>query len=433
MPVEMKNVGNLGYVLLDNPPVNAIGKDIRQGLLDAVEWAEARKLEGVIVTGAGIAFAAGADAKELVVPGAGGTQRLPRIIGTEKAIELISSGKSISGKQAKELGLIHETDDDPISFAEMARQEWLNIAVPSDELNADAVMPETLEKYRAIAAKKMRGQSAPLQAIDLVNLASQKTLLEGMAEERKIFLKLRHCDEAKALRHIFFAERGAKAPKSLKKIDTPMVESVVVVGGGTMGASIAYAFLNKNISVTILEINDEAMARAKNNVEEIIIASLKRNLVNQEKCDRMRANFKIETDYSKLNAVDIVVEAGFESLDVKKEIFGKLQANLPENVIFATNTSYLDIDEIADSLDNSSRLIGLHFFAPAHIMKLLEIVRGANSSDDALALGFSVAKKIAKIPVLASVCDGFIGNRILMRYREGGGYFVDGWCVAVAD
>jgi 3-hydroxyacyl-CoA dehydrogenase len=463
---------------LDNPPVNAIGQAMRQALLVAVLWAEAEGLERVILTGHGRNFAAGGDTREFdqapepphlpdvlnrieqspvhwiaaisgaalgggaeialachyriarpdatigfpevligVVPGAGGTQRLPRLVGLDNALEMIPTGKSVTGQQAKVIGLVDELDDDPVARAEMVNSEWLDMAVPVGELNSGQAGPAVYEKARDVAMKKMRGQDAPLKAIDLLERSESASLDEGLKAERDAFLTLRTTDQSKALRHIFFAERGAKAPDWIDSAPDD-VDHVAVVGGGTMGSSIAYALLNAGMTVTLLETDAPAVERAEANVARIIEASLKRGLIDEDGADARRNRLSVTDDYEKSADADLAIEAAFESMDVKKVVFEKLASALRPGTVLATNTSYLDVNEIAGTIDDPSRVLGLHFFAPAHIMKLLEIVRGERSSKKTLATGFALAKRLRKVPVLAGVCDGFIGNRILARYRE---------------
>ena len=478
MAVSRVRDGIYGYVTLDNPPVNAIGRAVRQGLLEAVDWAEAEGLERVILSGAGRAFAAGADAREFdlppepphlpevldrierspvawiaaihgpalgggaeialacryriarpdariglpevtlgVVPGAGGTQRLPRLVGIETALKMIPTGKPVSGAAAKEIGLVDAVDDDPIACAEMLNSEWLGMAVPVGELNSGDADEALFDAARQVARTRMRGQQAPLRAIDLVALSRSATLPAGLQAERAVFLELRQSDQARALRHVFFAERAARVPGWLNADPAPLGH-VAVVGGGTMGAGIAYALLNAGLKVTLLETDADAVARARANVEKIVEASLGRGLIDAAGAQARRAGFAASADYAKAAGADLAIEAAFESMEVKQQVFTRLQSVLRPGAVLASNTSYLDLDRIAEVLDDPARLVGLHFFAPAHIMKLLEIVRGAASSDRALATGFALAKALRKIPVLAGVCDGFIGNRILARYRD---------------
>ncbi|MCC0015561.1 MAG: enoyl-CoA hydratase/isomerase family protein [Rhodobiaceae bacterium] len=478
MAVSRRRDGIYGYVEIDNPPVNAIGQEIRQGLLDAVDWAEAEGLERVILSGKGRALAAGADTREFdaepppphlpevanriekspvawiaaihgfalgggaelvlacryriarpdamiglpevnlgVIPGAGGTQRLPRLVGMEKALELIPTGKPVSGVEAKAIGLVDELDDDPVGYAEMVNTEWLGMAVPVGELNSGAAEPEDFAKARRAAENRMRGQVAPLKAIELLELAQTASLEDGMRAEREAFVELRKSEQARALRHIFFAERGARAPDWLTA-EPAKVEHVAVVGGGTMGAGIAYALVNAGQAVTLLETDADGVERARGNVGKIIDSSLKRGFIDDDGAAARRGRLTVSSDYGAAADADLAIEAAFESMEVKAEVFGRLQSVIRADAVLATNTSYLDVDEIAGTLADPSRLVGLHFFAPAHIMKLLEIVRGKASSERALATGFALAKRLRKIPVLAGVCDGFIGNRILSRYRE---------------
>jgi 3-hydroxyacyl-CoA dehydrogenase len=485
MTVTTRQSGRIGYVTMDNPPVNAIDVAIRQGLIDAVDWANSNGFERVILTGAGRAFAAGADAKEFdtapiephlpdvcqaiesssvpwiaaingvalggglelamacrtriappnaqlglpevtlgVVPGAGGTQRLPRLVGLAKAIEMIGTGKPVSGRVALEIGLVDQIADDPVQAAEVFDLSQLGVAT-SKRAVASAEMAE-IESIKAKIINRSAGQIAPLRAIELVSLSMNANFAEAVAAERKAFLELRQGEQARALRHIFFAERGAKAPSWLSAEPRPIAQAVVV-GGGTMGAGIAYALLNAGIRVVILETDAAGVERAKTNVGKIIDQSVSRGLISQSLAQDIHGRFDASTDYAAAANADLAIEAAFESMDVKRSVFGQLESVMTKDAILATNTSYLDVNEIAAVLNDPSRLVGLHFFAPAHIMKLLEIVRGDETSDHALATGFALAKQLRKIPVLAGVCDGFIGNRILARNREAADtVFMDG-------
>ena len=479
MAVHRKQAGRVGFVELDNPPVNAMGQAVRAGLLEAVEWAEAEGLERVIVSGAGRVFAAGGDAREFdlppiephltevlsrieassvpwiaaahgaalggglelmlvcrariaapdtslglpevnlgVVPGAGGTQRLPRLAGTATALDMIPTGRSLSAVRAKEIGLIDRIADDPVAAAEAVEAGWLAERVRIGELSVQPADEEAVETARRTARKKRRGEEAPLRAIALIEDAQRLPLSEGLARERAAFLELRGSGQARALRHLFFTERAARPPAWLKDTPVPAHESAAVVGGGTMGAGIAYALLLAGLTVTVIERDAESAERAGAAIGALIETGVKRGALSREKADGLRARLTTTDDYGTAASAGIAIEAAFEDMAVKKTVLAALERALPENAILATNTSYLDIDEMAAGLGDPSRLVGLHFFAPAHIMKLLEIVRGRATSDAALALGFALAKRLRKVPVLAGVCDGFIGNRILARYRE---------------
>ena len=488
MPVHWRRDANIGYVELDAPPVNALGLDMRRGLLAAVDWAEAEQLDRVIVSGRGKVFCAGGDAREFdgpplephlpdilnrienspvpwiaaahgaalggglelmlacryriaapgarlglpevtlgVVPGAGGTQRLPRLIGLEQALRLIPRGKAVDAEQALALGLINDIDPEPVYFAELTNAEWLGMTVPVGELNAGAATEEAYEAARALARRKMAGQQAPLRAIALLQAAETLPLKAGLARERAAFIELRGSDQARALRHVFFAERAAKAPPSLSRIKPEPLERIAVVGGGTMGAGIAYALLSADYRVTVLEADSDGVARARANIDTLVTGGLKRGAISEARAATLRAALTLSDTFADAAGAQLAIEAAFESMDVKIEVLEALQKVISASAILATNTSYLDIDAMAASLDDPSRLVGLHFFAPAHIMKLLEIVRGAATSDQALAQGFALARTLRKTPVLAGVCDGFIGNRILARYREAADtVFMDG-------
>ncbi|MDH3264064.1 MAG: 3-hydroxyacyl-CoA dehydrogenase NAD-binding domain-containing protein, partial [Paracoccaceae bacterium] len=443
MALSRRRDGVYGYVELDNPPVNAINREMRQELLEAVAWAEAEGLERVILSGKGRAFAAGADANEFdrapepphlpdvlnrierspvawiaairgpalgggaeialacryriarpdatlgfpevtlgVVPGAGGTQRLPRLVGLGKALELIPTGKSVSGAEAKAIGLVDEIDDDPVAYAEMVNSEWLGMAVPVGELNSGELPQAAFDEARKAAGKKMRGQKAPLKAIDLLELSQTAPLADGMGKEREAFVALRASDQARALRHIFFAERGARAPDWLKAEPVPL-DHAAVVGGGTMGAGIAYALLNAGLRVTLLEMDAAGVERALANVDRIVEASLKRGLIDDKGAADRRGRLAATQDYAEAGDATLAIEAAFESMEVKNSVFAALAAQLPDDAILATNTSYLDVNEVAAGVADPSRVLGLHFFAPAHVMKLLEIVRGDRTSETA--------------------------------------------------
>ena len=480
MAVKFSRDEQIAYVEIDNAPVNAIGVTIRQGLLDAIDWIEGQDgLERVVLSGKGRGFAAGADVKEFnvapiephlpdildrieaceipwigaahgfalgaglelflacryriaapgtqlgspevilgVVPGAGATQRLPRLVGLEQALKLISIGKPVSASEALEIGLVDEVAEDTVSYAQMIDLAKFGERVAVSKMPNPVANIEAIKFARAAAAKRLKNQTAPQKAIDLVELATELPFEEAMKRERDCFIQIREGAEAKALRHIFFAERGARLPKWLGKTEPEQLDSVVVVGGGTMGAAIAYAISSTAKKIILIETDEDGVLRANENVDRIVQASLKRGLISKSQAVQRSAIIQATTDYSKAGDANLAIEAAFESMEVKKIVFQALEMALPKQAVLATNTSYLDINHIAEVLENPSRLVGLHFFAPAHIMKLLEIVRGEKTSDMALATGYDLARKLGKIPVLAGVCDGFIGNRILARYRE---------------
>ena len=471
MTVRWERAGDVGLVTLDAPPVNAIGLAVRQGLADALDWAAVRDLRHVVLTGAGRAFAAGADAREFdadpvpphlpdlcdaiedapvpwvaaingvalgggcelalacrhriaapgariglpevtlgVVPGAGGTQRLPRLVGMAAALDMIASGKPVTAETARAMGLIDAIADDPAAAAAALT------AVPGDAVGRrprPAPDAEAVAVAEATAARRMRGQVAPSRAIGLVAASSERDLADGMAGERAAFLELRQDAQAKALRHLFFAERTAAKPP----VDAgpATLDHVAVVGGGTMGAGIAYACLNAGLRVTVTE-RPDGIDRGRANVERVVASSLKAGRIDAAGADDRRARLTVTAEPPP--DATLAIEAAFESMEVKRAVFARLADALPSDAVLATNTSYLDVDAIARTVADPSRVVGLHFFAPAHVMKLLEIVRGAATSDRALATGHALAKRLGKVPVTVGVCDGFVGNRILARHRE---------------
>ena len=487
MQVTMRSENHIGYVTLSNPPVNAIGQVLRMGLLEAVRWAERGRLDRVIVSGAGGVFAAGADAKEFdaapqephfpevlnaidesfvpwiaaiegvalgggaeiamacrmrimapgariglpevtlgVIPGAGGTARLPRLVGLQKAVEMITTGKPIGAQEACSAGLVHTVEDDPIEAAFLVNSEALGCIVPTWEYHAPAHDADLFRMARENLQAKMPGQEAPVRALAVIEAGLALPFHAALAHERRVFLELKTGSQSKALRHLFFAQRAAKAPAHLKGAALE-VQHAVVVGGGTMGAGIAYALVSSGVQVTILEADADGLKRAEDNIGKIIAASLSRGMIDAARAADLRSRLTLSTEYSQAATAQLAIEAAFEDMAVKQEILGKLDAVLSADAVLATNTSYLDLNEMAAPLMDPTRVIGLHFFAPAHIMKLLEIVQGAQSSDRAMATGYALAKRLGKVPVRAGVCDGFIGNRILARYREAADtVFMDG-------
>ena len=487
MQVTMRSENHVGYVTLSNPPVNAIGQVLRMGLLEAVRWAERGRLDRVIVSGAGGIFAAGADAKEFdaapqephlpevlnaidesfvpwiaaiegvalgggaeiamacrmrimapgariglpevtlgVIPGAGCTARLPRLVGLQKAVEMITTGKPIGAQAACSVGLVHTVEDDPIEAAFLVNSEALGCIVPTWEYHAPAHDADLFRMARENLQAKMPGQEAPVRALEVIEAGLALPFHAALAYERRVFLELKTGSQSKALRHLFFTQRAAKAPAHLKG-SALEVQHAAVVGGGTMGAGIAYALLSSGLQVTILEADADGLKRAEDNIGKIIEASLTRGMIDAARAADLRSRLTLSTQYSQAATAQLAIEAAFEDMAVKQEILGKLDAVLSADAVLATNTSYLDINEMVAPLTDPTRVIGLHFFAPAHIMKLLEIVQGAQSSDRAIATGYALAKRLGKVPVRAGVCDGFIGNRILARYREAADtVFMDG-------
>jgi 3-hydroxyacyl-CoA dehydrogenase len=476
--VKFEHEDGIGVITLDNPPINAISQATRAGLKAAIEAALLAKVKRLIITGSGRFFTGGADATEFgrpaepphlnevllqlvafpaptiaaingtalgggleislacrfriaapksviglpetnlgIVPGSGGTQRLPRLVGLKKAFDLIANGKTFSAEEGLELGAIDMIAEDPLQIAKTLDTAILAKTVTVDSMPGPAADPEAEKAARALANKNPK-LIAPLQAIELIAASAHLPISEGLIQERKMFIALRGSEQAEALRHIFFAERAAVARAKEFPSDGKVISTAVVVGGGNMGAAIAYALVNAKIRVTIVETDEAGSSRAKANIDRMVDQGVARGIVSAPRAGEILNSVSYVVGYDNLPAAELAIEAAFEDFDVKCAIFAKLQAKLPKDAILASNTSYLDINQLAEGMENPDRFIGLHFFNPAHIMKLLEIVRGDKTAPSTLSAAFELAKRLNKIPVVAGVCDGFIGNRILARYRH---------------
>lgn len=355
-----------------------------------------------------------------IVPGASGTVRTPRLSGAEAAVELVTGGKPVKASKALAMGLIDAVvEGDLLASAIDFTREALSKALPLPVSHRPVAAParEFWDEQKAAIAKRAKGEVAPLIALECVRKAVETPFAEALAFERKSFLDLRGSDQAAALRHVFFAERSALRPAHLKTIETLPLRRVGVVGGGTMGAGIAAALRDAGIPVLLIERDEEAVARGVGNIQAIFAGSVKRGKLTPEQADAKLAGVTGSTDYSVLADADMVIEAVFEELGVKRAVFDRLAAVCRPDAVLATNTSYIDPRLIADGIPNLSRFIGLHFFSPANVMKLLEIVPAPQTSPRTSATGFALARALGKIPVQAGICEGFIGNRILKRYR----------------
>lgn len=355
-----------------------------------------------------------------IVPGASGTVRTPRLAGVEAAVELVTTGRPVKVAKALSLGLVDAvvTGDlraEAVAFARKA----LTQPLPQPVSARPVTSPDAgwWEEQRKAIAKRAKGEVAPLRALDCLRIAAEKPFTDAMAHERATFLELRASDQAAALRHIFFAERGAPKPAHLGDAKPKDVRSAAVIGGGTMGAGIAAALRDAGLPVTLIERDDEAVQRGLQNLRSIFDGAVKRGKLTEAQAGARMEGVTAGSDYSLLADTDLVIEAVFEDLSVKRAVFAQLGQTCRPDAILATNTSYLDPRLIAEGLPHPDRFIGLHFFSPANVMKLLEIVPTPTTSPETLATGFALARTLGKIPVQAGICDGFIGNRILKRYR----------------
>ncbi|QGW80785.1 3-hydroxyacyl-CoA dehydrogenase NAD-binding domain-containing protein [Variovorax paradoxus] len=487
--------GGVFVVTIDNPPVNALGVDVRRGLVAAIEAAEVDSAAAaVLIVGAGRNFIAGADIREFgktpqppslpevclkienctkpviaaihgaalggglevalsahyrlaapsaklglpevqlgLLPGSGGTQRAPRLIGVKPALELMLSGRHAGAKEALSLGLVDRLGTQADARAEglAYAQELAAAKAPVRRTREAAGLADAeasraaLEAARADTARKSRGLFSPMKIIEAVEAALTLPFDDGMALERKLFLQCIDSPQRAGLIHAFFAEREVlKAPET-KAAKPRAIESAGIIGGGTMGAGIAVAMLDAGLPVTMIERDEPSLARGRQHVEKVYDGLIGKGRMTPEAKAAVMARFSGSTSYDALAQADIVVEAVFEDMGVKKAVFAELDRVCKPGAVLATNTSYLDIDEIAASISRPQDVVGLHFFSPANIMKLLEIVVPAKVSADVVATGFELAKKLRKVPVRAGVCDGFIGNRILAVYRQAADHMME--------
>ncbi|WP_019938264.1 3-hydroxyacyl-CoA dehydrogenase NAD-binding domain-containing protein [Bordetella sp. FB-8] len=485
--VATRREGDVLVMTIDNPPVNALGVAVRRGLKQAIEQAGAdAQVKAVLIVGAGRAFIAGADIREFgkppqppslpevcnlieacakpvvaaihgpalggglevamsahyrlalpaaklglpevtlgLLPGAGGTQRAPRLMGARAAAELMLSGKPMSARAAQAAGLVDRLaeGEDAVQAGLAYARELLDQQAPVrrarelDVADKAAALAE-LDVVQADTAKKSRGLFSPLKIVECVRNAVELPFDDGLARERALFLQCVESPQRAGLVHAFFAEREtAKVPES-KAARPRALDTVAVVGGGTMGAGIAVCVLDAGLPVTMIERDAESIARGRANVEKVYDGLIARGRMTPEAKAAVMARYAGSTSYDDIAGADLVIEAVFEDVGVKQAVFKELDRVCKPGAVLATNTSYLDIDAIAAATSRPQDVVGLHFFSPANIMKLLEIVVPAKVSADVVATAFELARKLKKTPVRAGVCDGFIGNRILAVYRQ---------------
>ena len=480
--VSVAYEGEIAIVSVSNPPVNALSHAVRAGLCDAVEEVEASSAHAAVLICVGRTFIAGADIREFdqapkepgltetinaieqctkpwvaaihgtalggglevalgchyrvaktsaklglpevhlgIIPGAGGTQRLPRIIGAAEAVRMISTGKPVSATKAHEMGLVHEvTEGDLLDAAKGMARMVAGTLPPVVSRTPAEPAPGNLEwvAMETAVAKSAKGQRSPLAAVESIRNAYKMELEEGLKAEREIFMREKNHDQSAALRHAFFAERAASKPDVIKGIEPKPVELVAVIGGGLMGSGIATSLLFAGLKVVMIEMNDEAAEAGRGRVEANVLGAIKRGKITEPVGRGLMANFAYASDYGATQQCDIAIEAVFEDLDVKREVFANLAAAMRDDAILATNTSYINPNAIAEGIAGPDRIVGMHFFSPAHIMKLCEVVQAAETSPKTLATAFWLTKTMGKVGALSGVCEGFIGNRILASYRR---------------
>ncbi len=367
-----------------------------------------------------------------ILPGAGGTQRLPRIVGAERALDFMINGNSIRADKALELGIVDEITKGNLLQAALT---WTKRAIregkgvrrasqlkPSVEQDAG----QFIESARRRVAKDWRGYPAPLAIVECVNAALTLPFDKALGVERAEFSKLVKSNESRALRHLFFAERQAAKIADVSP-DTQLLEigKAAVIGAGTMGGGITMNFANAGIPVTIVEVSREALDRGLAIIRNNYAATVAKGRLSQEQMDRRLALIKPSINFKAISKADIIIEAIFEEMNVKKEVFKKIDSIAKEGAILASNTSTLDINEIAATTSRPESVLGLHFFSPANVMRLLEVVRGAKTSKQVLATSMKLGKTIGKVPVCVGVCDGFVGNRMIHTYLKEAGYLLE--------
>ncbi|MEO0865696.1 MAG: 3-hydroxyacyl-CoA dehydrogenase NAD-binding domain-containing protein, partial [Pseudomonadota bacterium] len=481
--------GDVAVLTVRNPPVNALSQAVRQGLWDGMDRAEADDgVRAVLIVGEGRAFFAGADITEFgkpplepylpdlinrieaspllvvasmhgvslggglevalgchyrvavptarvglpevhlgLIPGAGGTQRLPRLTGVEPALEVMTTGRHVGAREALDLGIIDLIEEgDPAENGLRYALRLLDHGQPRRPVS-EMDPPAAIDWDAAFDATmaRGRGQISPAWCVRAVQAGVEQPFAEGLAAERKIFMDLMQTDQRQGMIHAFFSERAVSNLPELKGVEPRALQHIGVIGGGTMGAGIATAALLSGLQVTLLEMTAEAGQAARDRIERNLAGSVKRGKITPEQHDQILTHtLTVVTDYDRLQDVGLVIEAVFEDMDVKKKVFAELDRVCKPGCVLASNTSYLDIDEIAATTSRPGDVLGLHFFSPAHVMKLLEVVVGEKTAPDVVATGFALGKTLGKICVRAGVCDGFIGNRILATYRTAADHMI---------
>ena len=478
----------IGVICISHPPVNALGAVVRQGLVAEVNRLNADpRVKVIVLHGAGRLFSAGADLAEFgkaappptlpealariakspkpviavlhgvafggglelalaaqvriglpgvrlslpevklgLIPGAGGTQRLPRLIGTKAAADMVCSGREVAAEEALSLGLLDRlAEGTPREAGLAAAQAVLEGRLTPRQTDNLASVPDAnaIEAVRQNILARKPVPAAPMAALDSICLASETIVSEGMAQERASYLKLREGPDRQGLVYAFRAER-ATARIAEAALPAHEIVTVGVIGGGTMGVGIATAFLIADMTVHLVEADKTRATVARSNILSNLDGALKRGKLDASAHAAAQAKLTISTELDSLAAMDLVVEAVFEDMAVKTQLFGKLDRICGRDTILATNTSYLDINQIAAATDRPEAVIGLHFFSPAHVMRLLEVVVGDKTAPELVSTAFALARRMRKVPVRSGVCDGFIGNRILAQFRKATDYLV---------
>ena len=480
-PVSLVCEDSVAVITIDSPPVNALSTAVRRGLVTALDDATAdTQIEAIVIMCDGRTFIAGADIREFgkppqpphlpdvvklieasdkpvvaalhgtalgggleialgchyriavdsasigfpevklgLLPGATGTQRLPRVAGLDCALRMMLSGNPVRAADAKESGILDRLTSSDLrrSAIEYARETIASGPRRISEMPAPEFDAELIRSFRDSVAAKSPGQIAPVNIIRCVELSTELVFEEGCKTERELFTQCKESTQSDSLRHIFFAERRAnKVPGIDRDTATRELHKVAVIGAGTMGAGIAYNCLLSGFDVHLIDNDDAGLRHGEKTVCELFDGGVKRGKLSKSAATSALRRFTIGTSVQDLTDTDLVIEAVFENMQVKKDIFGQLDAVCKHGAILASNTSTLDIDEIASATSRPQDVIGLHFFSPAHIMRLLEIVRGSATADAVIATAMQFAKRMRKIGVVVGNCFGFVGNRMLYSY-----------------
>ena len=477
--VRLERERGCAVIVLDNPPVNVASAALRAQLLDAVrEFAADDALTAAVVIGAGKTFVSGADLKEFggpllppempqvlaaitscqkpivaalhgtamgggfelalacdarigapdlvvalpevklgMIPGAGGTQRVPRLIGISKAIEFTTTGRRMPAQEALTLGLLDAVAEgdlrsEAVAFALLlsGKRDLAAIRVPAES-------EEAVDAAANDALKRAKGRPYIAHAVEAVRWAAKTTLDEGLAKERSTFNELRTAEEALALRHLFFAEREASRVPGLENVSARSLSQIAVIGAGTMGSGIATALLEAGLHTLLIDTKADALQRARSRIADAQARAVAQGRISQAEAQARLDRLTLGDDLPQVRDASLVIEAVFEDMAVKTAVMTELDRVMKPDAILATNTSYLNVDVLAAATGHPDRVLGLHFFSPANIMRLLEIVQGAKTSSATLAAGFALGRRLKKVSVLSGVCDGFIGNRIYNVYR----------------
>jgi 3-hydroxyacyl-CoA dehydrogenase len=480
-PTTLETDGDVAIIVIDNPPINAGSLAVRRGVIEAIEKVAARpEIKAAVLIGAGKTFIAGSDLREFgapierpslpeviatieacdkpvvaaihgaalggglelalgcdariatrdatvglpevtlgIIPGAGGTQRLPRLIGVARAIGLVATGERVRSEAAHALGIIDAVADGDLRTAAVNYARGMNghkrrvRDMPVAQEDAASI-----ESAAATALKRGKGRPAVRAAIEAVRSSITLPIDQALAAERSAFEQLRTSREALALRHQFFAERDSAKHPELSGVEPRCTKTIAVIGAGTMGSGIAIAALDADFEVLLLEVDKDALARGENRIEEHYAGRVKSGKLLESKATQRQSRLTPTTDWELLSAADLIIEAVFEDLGVKKDLFRRVDSFARPGAVLASNTSYLDLDAIADATDHPSDVVGLHFFSPANVMRLVEVVRARSTAPDVLVTALTVAKRLGKLPVLTKNAFGFIGNRIYAAYRR---------------